>query len=215
MKWNRIRSSQFWISVGIFATVLFFSVWSFEFSEDANVNNASRIVIMVSVSFLCVVLEIRRDVPYIVEQIRILLSSVDTLKILDSDQNLRANLFCEKHIPKFCIVQSYNMEGDSDKDLEIPHNRGCTGQAWASRSQIWAEKDKFFDESAACALPPTEKEKVRRDLEWICSTPVVKKGQILAILNFDGNRVMSETQKASIMQHASKVAEGLGNLLGC
>ena len=53
-------------------------------------------------------------------------------------------------------------------------------------------------------------------MQWICSTPIVhpKKKNIIAVLNFDGNRKVTEPANIRfIKEHAERVATELGGIL--
>jgi hypothetical protein len=128
-------------------------------------------------------------------EIQTKLSQVDVLNNLEPSQNLRANIFLlNKKGGKYFIVESYNMNTDCDRTIEIPENMGCTGEAWRTKTQIWGEKDRIFKDGNH-RLPEGPLKKVRKDLEWICSTPIVNNQKVIAVLNFDGNKKMTESQQ--------------------
>jgi len=151
------------------------------------------------------------------EQTQPRLRCVDVLKVLDGTQNLRSNVFrWDEQKQAYSIWQYHNMDPDPAKSvLEIPAGKGCTGHAWQSKKQIWAERAEIFGPGQH-ALPPEQEGKISPHLQWICSTPIVhpKKKTVIAVLNFDGDRVVAEAaHRDFIMQHAERVATELGSVL--
>jgi len=148
-------------------------------------------------------------------QIETRLKCVDTLKVLDSDQDLRSNVFLwDSKKGHYYIFQHYGMESDLATSVtEIPKGKGCTGVAWDRKQQIWGNEKDIF-EGGEYALPKDEEAKVNRDLKWICSTPVTnEKRNVIAVLNFDGNKLMDEKQRNFIKHHAARVAGELNQIL--
>lgn len=148
-------------------------------------------------------------------QIDVRLRCVDTLKALNPDQNLRANIFFwDKKKKCYYIGQHHGMEADPAKSLtEIPKGKGCTGAAWEGQEQIWGDEADIFGEGSY-ALPKAQEEKVNRDLKWICSTPVTDgKRKVIAVLNFDGNKPMRETERDFVKKHAARIAGELSEII--
>lgn len=137
------------------------------------------------------------------------LADVKGLQHLDQSQNLRANVFIlNKRNKYYYIAESYNMETDADKNINIPENMGCTGEAWRNKTQVWGDKAHIL-KVGDHRIPEKEVQKVKTDLEWICSTPIVKNRNVIAVLNFDGNKQMDPTQRNTIKQNASRTASEL------
>jgi hypothetical protein len=143
-----------------------------------------------------------------------MLACVDQVRRLDASQNLRSNIFVfdrKKRI--YRIVASHNMADDDDRNVEIPENLGCTGEAWRSRGQVWGPKGHILHVGDH-RIPEDQVKKIRTDLEWICSTPITDwDGNVIAVLNFDGNKAMNDEQQLQIKQQASRLASELGFLL--
>ena len=151
------------------------------------------------------------------EQTDLCLHCVDVLKVIDSTQNLRSNVFrWDKKQSAYCIWAYYNMDTDPAKNVTaIPKDKGCTGKAWTTKTQIWAERDRIFG-NGEFALPPDQENKISRELEWICSTPIIhpKKKIVIAVLNFDSNKKVADPDNIRfIKEHAERVATELGGVL--
>lgn len=148
-------------------------------------------------------------------QTQMRLRCVDVVKILQPDQNLRSNVFLwDKKKKVYHIWQYYNMDTDPAKNVtEIPKGRGCTGNAWESKQQTFGDKEDIFGDGKY-HLPSDQESKISHDLEWICSTPILnEKRNVIAVLNFDGNKPMYDSQKEFIKQHAERVASELNHVL--
>jgi hypothetical protein len=147
-----------------------------------------------------------------------MLTSIDQFKRFDPKQRLRSNILfvcydSDKNVGKYRIRYSYKMDVFSDKLIEIPINMGCTGEAWRTKNQIWGDKKIIFS-SSPFRIPDEELEKVPKDLEWVCSTPIVdRNGNVAAVLNFDGNRSLGNKQKDEIKKHCQKIAEDLKDII--
>ena len=149
---------------------------------------------------------------YLKKQINLKLSCVDLLHSIDTNQCLRSNIFVYyKNSEHYTMKYKYNMEEWPDKTIKIPVNRGCTGDAWNEKTQIFRTRDIFIDKDKTSGVPQEELNKVPNDLEWICSTPIFDNNNVLAVLNFDGNKEMTEQDKEKIKVHARRVASELSN----
>jgi hypothetical protein len=143
------------------------------------------------------------------------LRCVETLKMLNPDQTLRANVFLWDRKKKcYYIWHHHGMDTDLAKSFtEIPRSQGCTGAAWEGEKQIWGNEADIFGKGQY-ALPKDQEEKVNRDLKWICSTPVRNaRRKVIAVLNFDGNKPMDMTECAFVRAHATRVAGELSEIL--
>ena len=150
-----------------------------------------------------------------IKQIQMRLRCVDVLKSLEPEQNLRSNVFLQdKKREIYYIWQYYNMDTDPAKNItEIPKGRGCTGNAWKLKQPIWGDKKDIFGDGKY-GLPIDQESKIHLDLEWICSAPIVnEKRNVIAVLNFDGNKPMNDNQKEFVKQHAERIASELGQVL--
>jgi hypothetical protein len=53
--------------------------------------------------------------------------------------SVRANVMLPTAVGTRVIVYQYGMDGDPDRDLELPMDAGCSGRAWAERSPVAAD----------------------------------------------------------------------------
>jgi len=140
------------------------------------------------------------------------LATVEQFKYFEPVQRLRSNIFLAKKKNGrvvYFIAHSFNMNENDDKNIEIPENMGCTGEAWNTKQQIWGDKKRIFEEGRY-RVPDEELKKVEKDLFWVCSTPILDRhGNVVAVLNFDGNRDLNEKQIEEIKTHCKKIAEEL------
>lgn len=211
MRTEIFKTRGFYVGAALFFIITWVAIWQLAFSMEI------RIVIIV----LCLVLYVWQDMyqtselydkvkPIIVEGI---LASIDKFLQFDNTQRLRSNIFfCNEKTKKYFIKYKYNMDLDNDKSIEIAINRGCTGDAWSQKKQVWGTKDTIFSKGDY-RLTADELEKVPSDLEWICSTPVLKDNEVIAVLNFDGNRQLTEEQQKQIRDHCQKRCEKLKEIL--
>jgi len=104
------------------------------------------------------------------------------------------------------------MDSYDDKNLEVPLNMGCTGAAWQSKQQKFVLR-KDFQQEAKHYLPESEWKKVWKDITWICSTPVFKNHQIIAVLNIDGDKNPGVEVQERIKRKGQSLADLLGDLV--
>lgn len=129
-------------------------------------------------------------------------------------QKLRSNIFFfNEKKRKYYIKYQYNMDEDRDKNIEIPENLGCTGEAWRTKVQVFGTKDMIFA-GGPFRIPEEELVKVSKDLEWVCSTPILDdNGNVIAVMNFDGNRKLIPEQIDQIKSHCRKISAELKDIL--
>ena len=109
-------------------------------------------------------------------------------------QRIRSNIFM-KDLHDYRIYAEYNMSSFPDHNVRIPENRGATGEAWLTKKQVWANKEEIFQ--GVHRLTIEEKGKIVKDLEWVCSTPIIRTNsegnpETIAVLNIDGNKVVND-----------------------
>lgn len=143
------------------------------------------------------------------------LSSIERFKHFDPSQTLRSNIFLSKQKNGktiYYVACFYNMDAYEDKQIEILENMGCTGEAWSTKRQVWGDKKRIFQEGKY-RVPDDQLKKVWRDLEWICSTPIIKDGNVIAVLNFDGNKRLTRIQQEQISDYCKKLIDELKTLI--
>lgn len=202
---------------GFYVGLVLFSVLTLIAVLKPDLNMCLRSIII----FVCLILYVFQEMyqasellnkvnPIIINGI---LASIDKFLQFDSTQRLRSNIFfCNEKTKKYFIKYKYNMDLDNDKNIQIAVNRGCTGDAWSQKKQVWGTKDLIFSKGDY-RLTSDELEKVPSDLEWICSTPILKDDEVIAVLNFDGNKPMDSAQQKEIMDHCNKICEKIKEIL--
>lgn len=210
MNWKILKTVSFWLGFAIYMVSVIIAIMSL--SED-KLHAFLRLPLIMLCSLLYFALEFSKATAFnrlnTQKNVCQKLACVDTLKFLSRNQNLRSNIFLfDKKKKNYRIVEHYNMAADDDANIEIPENMGCTGEAWRTSSQVWGDKDHILHEGDK-KISIDQARKVREDLEWICSTPIIKEGKVIAALNFDGNQKMDASQKSMIKNHANRVAKEL------
>lgn len=127
-------------------------------------------------------------------------------------QRIRSNIFL-KEIETGCyrIYAQYNMIRYPDFKLSIPENKGATGDAWLTKNQVWADHQQTFE--GIHRLPLEEREKLVKDLQWVCSTPIIRtnsdgKAYTVAVFNIDGNKTINdEVLKKRIQETGQMIAD--------
>jgi hypothetical protein len=104
------------------------------------------------------------------------------------------------------------MDEFGDANLRIPKNMGCTGHAWREKEQIFAKVKQLYGDGMF-RIPTEEYSSVPKDLMWICSTPIIKNGKIIGVLNFDGDKAVTAKQIKIISMYANTLATELSELL--
>ena len=88
-------------------------------------------------------------------------------------QRIRSNIFLlETNLNSYKIYAQYNMLRYRDYHIAIPKNKGCTGEAWLTKNQVWANRYQIFDGLHRLTLE--ESQKIDKDLHWVCSTPILQ-----------------------------------------
>lgn len=211
-----LKTARFWLGFGLFFFSTSVAVAQLRLPWDGLLLKIGAVVfalMLYSLSQLIKAGQLSRDDAR--NQVQLRLNCVQTLRFLDPDQNLRSNLFIwNRNKEHYYIWQHYGMETDLATSVtEIPKGKGCTGTAWEQKEQVWGDKVEIFG-NGKYALPGDQERKVRHELEWICSTPVVdKKRKVIAVVNFDGNKPMDASKKEFIKQHAARIAGELGQIL--
>ncbi len=212
-----LKTKRFLIGLACFSLLTAFSVWSLPTSVSATwkILLAAIAIVLYSASQFYTAGQLSEEEAK--EQTDLRLHCVDVLKVVDPDQNLRSNVFrWDRKRNAYCIWAYYNMDTDPAKNvIEIPEGKGCTGQAWTGKMQIWAKRDEIFGDGQH-ALPFDQEDKISCELQWICSTPIIhpKKKNVIAVLNFDGNKDITESVDITfIKEHAERVATELGGVL--
>lgn len=145
-----------------------------------------------------------------------LLKSIDQFRQFIPEQKLRSNIFFLYKKGKgrvYRIKYSYNMDESEDKNIEIPENLGCTGEAWRTKHQVFGTQEKIF-RAGEYKVPEDQLKKVPSDLKWICSTPILDyKGDVIGVMNFDGNRELNPDQIEQIKGHCQRTSEELKEIL--
>lgn len=138
------------------------------------------------------------------------LRTVNQLQQFMPDQRIRSNIFFfNAKKGKYYIKYEFNMDEHQDKNIEIPENLGCTGEAWRTKNQVFGDKNRIFEEGPY-RIPLELLQKVPEDLEWICSTPIFNDiKEVIAVVNFDGNRKLNAEQIEQIKSHCIGVSEEL------
>ncbi|MBA7688779.1 hypothetical protein ES703_97268 [subsurface metagenome] len=212
MNFKILKTRAFWTRVAIFEFTIVLAIL---FVPSTTLSGTIKVLLIVlsfplyffSETGIGPLLKIR-----VKQEIQTKLSQVDTLKHLNKSQNLRSNIFLlDKKHKRYYIAESYNMKTDNDRTLAIPENMGCTGEAWRTKMQVWGERDRIFKDGNH-RIPEELLKKVKEDLEWICSTPIIKNQNVVAVLNFDGNKPMNEEHRKIIESHANCVASELSEV---
>jgi hypothetical protein len=209
MRWGLLKRPSFWVGLAIAVGAIVIAV------AKLDTDPHWKIVIIGAMGVLYLLSQYF-NVSYLSkadakEQVQMRLECVNSLKHLDPTQNLRANIFIfSKKSNSYHIIHQYNMQTDSDKDVELPKGEGCTGRAWTSRTQVWGDKGQIL-RSGDHRVPENQVSKIRPDLEWVCSTPIfdTKRREVVAVINFDGNKPMDPKQQQVVMEHANRLAHEL------
>lgn len=212
MNFKILKTRAFWARIAVFEFTIMLAILSVPSTALYGTGKVLLVIISFPIYFLGET-GIRQLLKFKVQhEIQTKLSQVDTLQHLDQSQNLRSNIFLlKKKYKQYYLAESYNMKTDDDRTLEIPENMGCTGEAWRTKMQVWGEKGRIFQDGNH-RIPKELLKKVKEDLEWICSTPIIKKQNVVAVLNFDGNKPMNEEQRKIIESHANCVASELSEV---
>lgn len=110
-------------------------------------------------------------------------------------QRIRSNIFLKDSTYRgYQIYAQYNMSLDPDHRVNIPINKGVTGEAWLTKSQVWANHDQIY--RGVHRLTIVDRENPCK-LQWICSTPIIKtdsngNSETIAVFNIDGNKAVDD-----------------------
>lgn len=70
------------------------------------------------------------------------------------------------------VVYHYNMEEDTDSDLELPEDAGCTGLAWSKRQPALADLEEAAANPGKWGLSAVQQNKVRTDRKAMLAAPI-------------------------------------------
>jgi hypothetical protein len=74
--------------------------------------------------------------------------------------------------PSRIVVYGYNMDDDSDSDLEIDEEAGCTGQAWTTRGPAIADLEKSAADPAPWKMTGEQHAKVPKQRKAMLAVPI-------------------------------------------
>lgn len=213
MKFKILKTPAFWAGLTLYE---FSTIIAIIFIPNTSLNSTLKVVFIglsFILYFICQIFMVNQLSQLKIKQcVQMRLADIKSLQHLDKDQNLRANIFILNRKRRYYyIAENHNMEADSDKNINIPENMGCTGEAWRNKTQVWGNKAHIL-KIGDHRIPEKEVTKVRTDLEWVCSTPIVRNQSVVAVLNFDGNRQMDFTQQDTIKQLANRVTSELSEI---
>jgi hypothetical protein len=147
------------------------------------------------------------------EDITRLISLVGSFGVI-GNQRVRANIFKpDTKVAMYKICYHHNMDSDNDRDVEIPFNMGCTGEAHRTGVQIFCADKRQFIKPGTRQIPDEQAAKLKTDLEWICSTPIIRDGDVLAILNIDGDKLVNDDFYSLVKQFSVRCARLLSDIL--
>lgn len=152
--------------------------------------------------------------------------------IVGTDKHLRANVFLPSGHGNVKIFYQFNMDTDSDRELEFPIDAGVTGRCWNERKpQIadLAEVRRKAQEDPSYLMRtwkfrPQEQAAVRQTIQSLLSVPIldpadyeqpVYTGTLIGVLNFDSDNTIEEVgfNKEEVVEIAIQYAEFVANLL--
>lgn len=206
-----IKTKSFWTGISLFAIAAAVASWWIE-------TLLSRLMIWIAMMILYSINEKYKNGEWSKipreKYITNILSSIEQFRGYNPEQRLRSNIFFyNKKKEKYYVKYHFNMEKHSDKNIEIPKNLGCTGEAWRTKNQIWGDKDQIFL-SGPYKIAEEEYRKVSKDLQWICSTPIIDENKdVIAVMNFDGNQMVSDDQKKEVRKRCQEMAEELKGII--
>lgn len=89
-------------------------------------------------------------------------------------KNVRANLMLPTGRPEATriVTYHYGMEGDTDVDLELPENAGCSGKAWSERAPALADLAEAARNPEAWGMTKEQHAKVPASRKSMLSVPV-------------------------------------------
>jgi NTE family protein len=70
------------------------------------------------------------------------------------------------------VVYHYNMDGDSDADLELPEDAGCSGQSWRNRAVAFADLEEAAQDPSPWGMTREQHAKVPSNRKSMISVPV-------------------------------------------
>ena len=143
---------------------------------------------------------------------RAILPIVNGTKHWAPKMRTRANVFfLDKEKSEYYIRYQYNMDNFDDKNIRIPTHMGCTGDAWRTQDQVWCLANEIFSDGNY-RVPQEWLKTVPKDIKWIVSTPIRVDGNVIAVLNIDGNQNLSKEAEDAMGQQSRQLAEALGRI---
>lgn len=143
----------------------------------------------------------------------ILRGLIDEIQRLASNSApLRANVMFYSEKRRLYIKFDVNMEGCSDKTIQIEPNTGCAGKAYQLKEQIEGDLSKVAPEEWGLTK---EQCAVTREIKSILSTPIFRGNQVMAVLNLDSSYPFENAgfNDKRIQDLCSKTANEIGELL--
>jgi NTE family protein len=89
-------------------------------------------------------------------------------------KNVRAHIMLPSGRPEATriVTYHYGMEGDTDVDLELPENAGCSGKAWSERAPALADLAQAATNPAPWGMTPEQHAKVPASRKSMLSVPI-------------------------------------------
>jgi NTE family protein len=118
---------------------------------------------------------------------------------------VRANVMVPTGAGTRIVAYQFGMDDDSDIDLELAANAGCSGAAWAAREPKAADLGQAHGMLERWKMTPEQQNRVRRDRRAIVSVPLFRSGpatrhaktvddlSILGVLSVDSATPLEET----------------------
>jgi hypothetical protein len=117
-----------------------------------------------------------------------------------ADRHVRANIMLAKDGRRRVQAETaFNMDSDSDCDLEIDDSAGVSGEAFVQRATTYGDLAILLHPGGPTwGLRPAEKAKVRRDLKSILSAPIFDpddaEGPLLGTLQVDSDLTFEQME---------------------
>jgi len=142
------------------------------------------------------------------------LKTAEQFRYMIPEQRIRSNIFVENKKKRiYNIKYQFNMEGCQDNVIRIPLNLGCTGEAWRTKKQVYGDYSRIRA-GGEYKIPDDQLALVPEDLKWVISTPIKdKNGEVIGVLNLDGNKEFSGEQKDKVKRFCNELAEEIQKVL--
>jgi len=144
-----------------------------------------------------------------IENILSMAEAVNSFYSVDEKQHLRSNIFLKPNGEElYQIAAQYNMNTSKDLKIKIPLNKGATGEAWLTQTTIWADKKHIYN--GEHRIPENERKKLPSNICWICSHPIIKNNETIAVINIDGDK---EIEDPSLKENIENIVRLISKLL--